>query len=932
MILCLLLGNIMLAGIASATPLYGGATIERILQQDLRSYGEINNTFPAKAELRYHFNSVVPEYILPTYHNTKNRRVSELIEAFNVPVLYSAARHTMRDWHIIPISGREDAPGFRSLDLVGANGYSQYIELRQGRMPLDELADGNIVEALATEATLIRHDVLLGELLAVQNTDDPDYQLYVRIVGIYGLAEGSEMYWAANNFNHTLSLLVSDELVTKHFVEDYRNAYRIMANWVIVYDHTALKARLADDYMESIGLLNSLYNTGHNIWGFDENFSATLMAHKDSSNRLNLILWVLQAPLYVLLAIYIYMVSRQILILEQNEISILKSRGASRFQLMKLYAMQGFFIVALSYPAGLVLGVAICKMLGASSGFMLLVQRASLTVEITPEALGYIAIALSLSFLTMWLPVLRYSRETIVSHKRRRSGKPLKALWQRLFLDFLCLGAAGYGYYSFNSNRDAMAANLTDNTAADPFLLICSSLFIIGLGLFFLRVFPYIIKLIYSIGHQIWKPAMYSSLLKVFRSLGEEQFIMLFLVFTLAVGIFAANAARTINVNNDHRIMYAAGSDLMFREFWRDNIPPRESVEMGGVDMPSQIVFIEPDFNRFTHFDEASAITRVQRQEVSLRGTGSTVRGVALMGVETDSFGEAIWYRDDLLPVHINNYLNVLASLADGVLLSDNFRSRLGYRLGQVVTYQNSYGMETRGVVMGFVEFWPGFSPVGRVRRATGEIVEEEKYLIVANLGHLQTVWGVMPYQVWMRVNTSSNAFFYEYQQLHGLDLVEFNDAKDLVVRSRSEPILQGINGVLTMNFIVNLVICFAGFLIYWLISIKSRALQFGIFRAIGMKIWDIVDILINEQLLITISAIMIGLAVGEISARLFVPLIQISFSAADQMIPLVVVSELRDYINLFAVTGIMIVICLVILFIQIYKVKMVQALKLGED
>lgn len=37
------------------------------------------------------------------------------------------------------------------------------------------------------------------------------------------------------------------------------------------------------------------------------------------------------------------------------------------------------------------------------------------------------------------------------------------------------------------------------------------------------------------------------------------------------------------------------------------------------------------------------------------------------------------------------------------------------------------------------------------------------------------------------------------------------------------DPLLQGTNGVLTMSFIVMLVLCTAGYLIYWIMSIRAR-------------------------------------------------------------------------------------------------------------
>jgi putative ABC transport system permease protein len=137
---------------------------------------------------------------------------------------------------------------------------------------------------------------------------------------------------------------------------------------------------------------------------------------------------------------------------------------------------------------------------------------------------------------------------------------------------------------------------------------------------------------------------------------------------------------------------------------------------------------------------------------------------------------------------------------------------------------------------------------------------------------------------------------------------------------------------VLTVNFLITLLVCFSGFLIYWILSIRSRVLQFGIFRAMGMSMRGVIRLLINEQIFITLTSLGIGALVGELAARNFVPLIQLSYSAAQRPIPLLVVVEVRDYINLYSVMGVMIVLCLSVLFALVARMRVAQVLKLGED
>ena len=122
------------------------------------------------------------------------------------------------------------------------------------------------------------------------------------------------------------------------------------------------------------------------------------------------------------------------------------------------------------------------------------------------------------------------------------------------------------------------------------------------------------------------------------------------------------------------------------------------------------------------------------------------------------------------------------------------------------------------------------------------------------------------------------------------------------------------------------------GFMIFWILSIRSRTLQFGIFRAMGMPMRDVFSMLINEQVLISLLSAAMGVGVGWVASRLYVPLIQMSYTTQDVSLPLRIVAEGSDYGRLLLVVGILFVVCILVLGLIIRKIRIAQALKLGED
>ena len=310
---------------------------------------------------------------------------------------------------------------------------------------------------------------------------------------------------------------------------------------------------------------------------------------------------------------------------------------------------------------------------------------------------------------------------------------------------------------------------------------------------------------------------------------------------------------------------------------------------------------------------------------------GNSVK-TTLMGIDTKSFGETVSkFQTDLLPVHINRYLNSMATRADAVLLSMNYHTNYGVRLGDTITYTNEDGVEAQGVVFGFVDYFPSYIETTHSLNEENKLVSTENYLIVANLAQVQQNFGLRPYQVWLKTDGSSR-FIYDYAKKNNITYTTFEDANAKKVEVKNDALFQGTNGILTMSFIIILILCCTGFLIYWILSIRQRELLFGVFRAMGMSKREIIQMLINEQIFSSGISIVIGTVIGLLASKMFVPLVQIFYASTDQAIPLEVVNETLDMVRLFSIIGIVIVVCMVVLGKLISKINISQALKLGED
>ena len=98
------------------------------------------------------------------------------------------------------------------------------------------------------------------------------------------------------------------------------------------------------------------------------------------------------------------------------------------------------------------------------------------------------------------------------------------------------------------------------------------------------------------------------------------------------------------------------------------------------------------------------------------------------------------------------------------------------------------------------------------------------------------------------------------------------------------------------------------------------------------MTMREILNMLIFEQIFITLPTIITGTVIGFIASKLYIPLIQIAYSATNESIPLRVMTAGGDIVKMYFVVVFVIGICMAVLGNIIKKIKITQAIKLGED
>ncbi|MDC3418005.1 ABC transporter permease [Aquibacillus salsiterrae] len=926
----LFIGLIITVSLVSSIPTYTSSILQKLLIKELENYQVKTGEYPGGFTYSVSFptedkKSGLIKEVFPKLESNDQT----LLETIDVPVLSDLTILTTEPM-LIEYQNEKNYEQPNSSDygrVTSLNGLKEHVNIIDGYFPSEEVVDG-IYEVLVTEKALVNRDMVLGTVFTATKDDS---HILIKPVGVFEAKDRSDPYWMGSLSRYNNDFLLPDKVFRNYLLTDEQ------------YLLSNVRFSTAFDYRKiTVANSNTLTMLERKVRAFTGEIAPNAIMYvnfpidqivsnfQQQKEQLTTMLWSLNIPIIIMLAIYLFMVSQLIVERQLNEIAVLRSRGAKRRQIVMIYLVEISLLGGTAFLIGPYLGLLLVKILGAANGFLNFVQRSSLDVTLPKESFVYAIFAVSASILMVMLPVLQATGQSIVNRKQQRITK--RALWHTFFIDILLLGLAWYGWWRYQSRQQELLEISGGMLSVDPFLFFVPALFIVGLGLFCLRIYPWVMRGIYLLGKKYWSLSMYSTLLQLSRSQKQYQFLMLFLIMTIAVGVFSASAARTINNNLEEQLRYENGADVTLEVRWdseESTVIQKEKQKEDDIEISQTVVsYAEPPFSPLEDLTGVKQATKVFRKGmVTAKAKGEGIYTVDLMGIEPQLFGKIAWFKPQLLPYHWYEYLNLLGSEPSATLISKSVADRLGVKEGDYITMQWDSSEQAEFVVYGIVDYWPTFNPNKQ------EDEEATPFLVVANLPYIQNRMGIEPYQVWLDVDEQvKRESFYQDIRNKNIPVTKMDDVYPKLVELKNSAFLLGLNGTLTLGFLISIVITFIGFLLYWIVTLKSRILQYGIYRAMGISMRQLIGMLTWEQLLTSGIASILGIGIGGLTGQLYVPLFQLSFDPKEQVPPFDVVFEANDEMKIYLFILFMLVIGLSILLFLLKRIRIHQAIKLGED
>lgn len=943
--LCLLMGVALFIALFVCHAMFEKGAGNQILDRLFTDHATQQNEFPAQM-------SREGTYAVADYHDSQS--VLDKLSGYEQKWIEYVDINKVSSQQLITLPG-----GRADTEFGGPNNYFTI-----GYLPgLSEDADvvksqtGTATfECSISEKTMDHYGLVAGEKIYLHVPDGSGKKEISFVISqICREKDINDPYWAKTLSDMGDVIFVSRDVFDE--MMQYYSEDNISYSDFLMLDYRQINtenASLYDGYMEQFKDADKLYN---------DNIRDTLERFFTQQKTIKLMLWALELPCLVLLILFIRMISAQILSLEENDILVLRSRGATKLQVFILYLQQSGIIAFAGCVLGIVLGYIMCRAAASTDGFLRFTAKDIGTYRFVWQMLVYAVAAAVIMVLFITVPVWKKSKDAISERSRGRISKK-KPLWEKCFIDVILLALSAYLLYNYNKQKSTLAISVLENRSIDPVMILDNSLFIFAAALLCVRLTGLIILLVDRLFKKRFSPAMYASFLQLKRTRYNQGFLAVFLIMTVAGGIFDANMARTMNSNMEQRIVYNVGCDAIYNEDFRLRIQKNKD---GSVSW----MYDEPDFGKYESLKNegiCDGVTRVLEDErVDISAGSGSISDAYLMAINTKEFGETAKLQsdqnDDINDAHWFNYLNELAKEPDGVIISSNLAKALGLKVGDSLNYSRYvpeavdddqiYASEN-AKVCAIVKGFPGYERYTYETDAEGNVTEQEKYLIVANYATVVEKFGMTPYSVWMNLSkgktvddivgylggeksensdsTADNLTDTKSEKVQSEIYRNITSAQQLIDENKNSATVQITNGMFTLSFILSLIVCSVGFLLYWVMTLKQRELQFGIYRAMGMRMREVKAMLLNEQIFLSFLPLLAGAGIGITATAMFVRLISIIYLPQKHNIGVNVYIYQSDMLELAGVLFVAVAVCYVVISRLLKSMKIAQALRLGED
>jgi putative ABC transport system permease protein len=693
-----------------------------------------------------------------------------------------------------------------------------------------------------------------------------------------------------------------------------REVYSGEVKWRFLVDQTLINPDNAQAIEEQlINVRTQVDAAGATL---ESNLPNLLGQYRQDLSRVRSILYLLsaQALAFVLytLTVFASLANQQ----SEGEIVTLTSRGASPSTITLTFALDRLLLAVLA---------------GAGGGPLLAMGGLRLWAHLTGEPVSsglpiesYLlaAVGAGLGWLALVLPVIPAARRSLLDWQRQRARPETQTSWQKHYVDIFVLVLGGLAYWQL-STRGSFLFSRAQNTAfADPLLLLGPTLLLIGLGLVFLRIFPYILRGFVWGARATRGLVAKLGLARLARSPINASQIILLISMAVGLSLFAVIFSDSLVTAQAEIAQYRAGADLRI-------IQRGESLEQ--ITQTPGVIKAVPVFR-----------ANFQRLDGN---------NISLLAVPADSFAQVTGYPKGMSNLTIERIMRVIRwspqdseeaqtpspSPTPGEFLPNPYVRQpqgqqktypavfslgglpAGSQIGDVIAvlYRGQQlNLEVRGMIVDFPTADSRYVVIDRTALEDGY--------------DLSKIQDVFSHEVWLKIDPeAANDLVDQFTGEKRLLADAQQELRDLSTNANAWGILRAF----TLNAMVLIVLSVAGFLLVSYFNARQRTYEFGVLRAEGLSSTQLAALLVGEGLIILFLGFAAGTGIGYgLAQTMRIYLTQI----LSQVLPGIYVHQLvfdpSAILRVYATLAVFYTVALLLLLVSLLRSGIQRILRIGEE
>ncbi len=928
LMLAIAAGFVVAIALVVSIPVYAEAVGYRILRDEL-SKTDTGSTRPPFSFMYRYVGSLSGAIDQADYKKIDAYMNDRMPRTLGLPIT-EYVRYTATDRLPLYPSSGSGAP-LIWVNAAYATDLESHIEIIDGAMPRP--SDGSAaMEVLISEQLASDLGLQVGEdyLLLGPSATKSTLHLLIKIAGVWRVKDSEDPYWFYEPDTLVETVFVPEESFNQAITAQEEKPIYV-ALWYALTDGSGIRSADVPGVLGRIGRTISEVTSQVSGMRLDVSPSEALAKHQTEVRRLTIILTVFSIPILGLIAYFIVLVASLVIQRQSSEIAVLRSRGASRAQVLAIYLLEWALMGSIALALGIILGQFAGLVMTWTRSFLVVQQAEQLPIALTPDAWQRAWQMLAVLIFASLIPAFGAARYTIVSFKSERARSTRKPLWQRIYLDILLLVPVYYGY-TLLSQQGTLAILGFGGPAGDPFgnplLLLAPSLYIFAFGLVATRVFPLFMSALAWIFSGLPGVATITALRYLARTASGYTGPVLLLILTLSLATFTASMALTLDNHLYEQARFESGGDMRVYDLGQslDTSSPfpgaAQAAQQTQKDTLSEARFLFLPVSDYLTVPGVSSATRVVTSKVQLVVGGQRTDG-QFVALDRQELPNVAHWRNDYGSESLGALMNRLADDPSSVLVERGYAGRVGLRIGdRMVARMNDLDatVDVPLIVVGYINLFPTVYP-------------EDGPFVVGNLDYIfDQEGGQFPYHVWMQVQPQATEKSI-YAGLVDLGLKVFNKgfAPDSIIQERDRPERQGFFGLLSVGFVASAFLTVLGFLFYSVLSFQRRFVELGMLRAIGLSSRQLAVLLGWEQALIIGVGMLAGTIIGISASQLFIPFLQVRRAGTALMPPFVVQIAWDQIAIIYVVFGAMLLLAVIVMMALLRRMKLFQAVKLGE-